>query len=452
MSYVLGGCVVAFALVLFGVVLAMMYRTVVSTNDVHIVQSAKKTVSYGKDQAAGNIYYAWPAWLPLIGIKIIRLPVSVFDLHLESYAAYDKGRVPFLIDIMAFFRIEDSNVAAQRVHSFDEMKEQLVGILQGASRSILAKSEINEILEERAKYGLAFTDATNDQLKAWGVVNVKNIELMDLRDAQASNVIANIMAKKKSHIEMESRIEVAKNMQAAQQAEIDARREVALRTQEAEQQVGQRTAEKDKQVGIAQQQASQEVKTQEKVTTEKHMAVVQVQQVRQAEIQRDVQIVNAEQEKRTAVIKAEGEKQKTITVAEGALEQAKLHAQGVQAEGVAKGTAEQAVLMAPVNSQIALAKEIGSNDGYQTYLIKIKTVEKDQAVGIEQAKALAVADIKVIANTGDAISGVKNVMDLFTSKGGTQIGAMLEAVAQTPTGEAIVKRLNGEAHDDRASR
>lgn len=451
--YLIGG-IAAVALVFLSFILAIMYRTVVSTNDVHIVQSAKKTVSYGKDQAAGNIYYAWPAWMPLIGIKIIKLPVSVFDLHLESYAAYDKGRVPFLIDIMAFFRIEDSNVAAQRVHSFDEMKEQLVGILQGASRSILAKSEINEILEERAKYGLAFTDATNDQLKAWGVVNVKNIELMDLRDAQGSNVIANIMAKKKSHIEMESRVEVARNMQAAQEAEIAAQREVEMKKQDALQQVGQRTAEKDKQVGIANQVAQQEVKAQEKVTAEKHMAVVQVQQVRQAEITRDVQVVAAEQEKKTTVIraegvkqteivKAEGQKQQTVLVAEGNLEQAKLHAQGVEVEGKAQGSAEQAVLMAPVNTQIALAKEIGSNQGYQTYLIQIRTVEKDQAVGIEQAKALAEADIKVIANTGDAISGVKDVMDLFTSKGGTQIGAMVEAIAQTPAGAALVKKLNG---------
>lgn len=452
MMLIVGGALVGS--VLFAVLLAIMYRVVVSTNDVHIVQSAKKTVSYGKDQAAGNIYYAWPAWMPLLGIKVIKLPVSVFDLHLESYAAYDKGRVPFLIDIMAFFRIEDSNVAAQRVHSFDEMKEQLVGILQGASRSILAKSEINEILEERARYGLAFTDGTNNQLKAWGVVNVKNIELMDIRDAQGSNVIANIMAKKKSHIEMESRVEVARNLQTAQQAEIDAGREVALRQQEAQQQIGQRTAEKDKQVGIANQQAQQEIKTQEKITAEKHMAVVQVQLVRQAEIQRDVQVVAAEQDKRTTVIKAEGikqvdivkaegTKQQTVLVAEGNLEQAKLHAAGVEVEGYARGNAEQAVLMAPVNSQIALAKEIGANPGYQTYLIQIRTVEKDQAVGIEQAQALKDADIKVIANTGNAIEGVTNVMDLFTAKGGTQVAAALEALAQTPAGAAFVKKLNG---------
>jgi flotillin len=31
-------------------------RRVVNTNEVHIVQSSRETVSYGKDQGAGNTY------------------------------------------------------------------------------------------------------------------------------------------------------------------------------------------------------------------------------------------------------------------------------------------------------------------------------------------------------------------------------------------------------------
>ena len=140
-----GSVVIVVVLVIWAVlsvVLAMSFRTVVATNEVHIVQSRRKTTSYGKDQAAGNTYYAWPAWMPRVGIRIIQLPVSVFDVQLNEYAAYDKGRVPFVIDILAFFRIDDSNVAAQRVSSFQELESQLKGILQGASRSILAQSPI----------------------------------------------------------------------------------------------------------------------------------------------------------------------------------------------------------------------------------------------------------------------------------------------------------------------
>lgn len=419
-------------------VVALFLRVVVSTNDVHIVQSGKRTISYGKDQVAGNTYYAWPSWVPKIGVKTIILPVSVFDVDLNGYAAYDKGRVPFVVDIMAFFRVSDSNLAAQRVHTFDELKGQLIGILQGACRSILARSEIEEILEGRSAFGELFTKEVDHNLEQWGVQTVKCIELMDIRDAQASKVIENIMAKKKSLIEKQSRVEVAANLRAAQLAEIEATQDVEVRKQEAQQKIGERTAEKDRQIGVANQVAAQSIKEQEKVTTEKHMAVVQVQQVKTAEIQREVQVVQADQEKRVAIVKAEGEKQQTITIAEGHLSQAQLNAKGIEAEGMARGVAEQAVLMAPVNSQIALAREIGENKGYQEYLLGVRGIEKDQAVGTAQAEALKQADVKVIANTGTAVEGVKSVMDLFTSKGGTQIGAMMEAVAQTPVGASVL--------------
>lgn len=427
--------------VLFSLMMSIMFRVVVSTNDVHIVQSAKHTVSYGKDQAAGNTYYLWPSWVPIIGVRRIVLPVSVFDVTLDDYAAYDKGRVPFHIDIMAFFRIEDSNIAAQRVHSFDELIGQLKGILQGAIRSILASSEIEEILEGRSRFGQMFTEAVDAQLKAWGVVNVKNIELMDIRDGEGAQVITNIMAKKKSLIERESRVAVAENIRAAKEAEIIAQREVYLRAQEAEQQVGQRTAEKDKQVGIAQQKAIQEIKEEAKLTATKEMAVLEVQKVRAAEIERGVQVVAADQQKQVFIIKAEGEKQQTVIIADGNLSAAKLHAQGVEVEGKAKGEAEKAVLLAPVTAQITLAKEIGSNDGYQKYLLGIKEIDKNQVVGVAQAEALKAAEIKVISNSGDVIGGVENVMELLTTKGGTQLGGAIEALAQTPTGKAILKKV-----------
>lgn len=426
---------------IFLILIPMMFRTVVSTNDIHIVQSTKKTVPFGKDQAAGNTYYAWPSWLPLIGVKVIRLPVSIFDIALEGYAAYDKGRVPLMTDIMAFFRITEPNVAAQRIHTFGELEEQLKSTLQGAVRSILATSEIEEILEGRGTFGERFTKEVDHNLREWGVQTVKCIELMDIRDAPGSKVIQNIMAKKMSLIEMQSRKEVAENARAAQTAEIEAQREVDLRKQEATQTVGQRTAEQERQVGIAKEQATQSIMAEAKVTAERRMEVARVEQVREAEIDKQVQVVEAEQARETDIIRAEGDRQKTIIVAEGQKQSMLLNADGIRAEGDAKGAAEQAMLMAPVNSQITLAKEIGANEPYQKYLIQIRVVEKDEAVGKEQARALVDADIRVIANSGDVISGVNRSMDLFTSKGGTNLGGMLEGFAQTPLGAAIAARL-----------
>lgn len=407
-------------------------RRVVPTNEVHIVQTSKRTISYGKDTTdnAGNTYYEWPSWIPFIGITMVKLPVSVFDLDLESYAAYDRGRLPFILDIKAFFRVNDSNMAAARVESFDDLYSQLEGIVQGSVRTILAKAELESILSERSTYGAQFTEEVEEQLKQWGVVAVKNIELMDIRDSKESMVIANIMEKKKSEIEMESRIAVAGNIQRAEQAEIDAKREVDLQNENATQIVGLRKAQVQQDVGIANEKSAQEIKEQMRITTEKDMAIKQVTIIREAEIVKDQQ-----------VIKAEEERQRTVIIAEGELEAKKREAEGIQVEGTAKASAEKAMQLAPVEAQIVLAKEIGTNKEYQTYLLTLRQIEAAQAVGEEQAKALVSADVKVIANTGDVPQGMTKVMDLFTPQGGLSVGAALEALKSTPAGAAIMSNF-----------
>lgn len=442
MSYVLLGSGVVLLLVIIGIVKAVLeLRRVVPTNQVHIVQRAKKTISYGKDTGNGNTYYEFPSWIPWLGITKVVLPVSVFDLDLRAYEAYDIGRLPFVVDIKAFFRIADSNMAAARVASFQELKDQLIGIVQGAVRSILANSELESIMSKRSIYGETFTKEVSEQLKAWGVVPVKNIELMDVRDSQSSHVIANIMAKKQSLIEKESRIEVAHNKQKAEEAEIEAVREVSLKKQEAKQAVGEREAEADKKIGIAKAKSEADVADSLKATREKEMEVERVKAVRAAEIAKEATVVNAEAAKKAKVLEWEANKESALLEAAAKLELKTKEAEGIKAEGLAKAEAEREMQLASVRAQITLAEKIGEDQGYQDYLVRIRTVEAQQAVGIEQAKNLGRADIKIIANAGDVDSGVKNVMDLFSPKGGTAVGGALEALANTDMGKNLLNKL-----------
>lgn len=436
-----------------GLFIAFLFRRVVRPNEVHIVQSSRGTRAYGVGQFVddadaesignGNAYYEWPTSIPYFGVQVVKLPLAVFDEQLDSYDAYDIGKVPFIVDIVAFFRIDKPSIAAKRIENLTELQSQLKSILQGAVRTVLAQHDIEQIMEDRSTFGDLFTALTKDQLSAWGVVNVKNIELMDIRDPLdgSSKTVSNIMAKKQSKIDAESRTEVAANNKAAEVAEIAANQEVAIRDQQAQELVGQRTAEKDRTVGIAVEKANQDIQAEAKTTKTREMAVLEVETVRSAEITKQEQVVAASQERETRVIKAEGEKQVTVTVAEGNLAEQQRNAEGIQAIGEAEAEARRLLEMSTVTPQIVLAKEIGENDGYQTYLIKIRDVEKDEVVGVEQAKALQAAGIKVIANTGNVTSGVSNVMDLFSSKGGTEIGAAVEAFAQTEAGGAILTSL-----------
>ena len=213
-------------------------------------------------------------------------------------------------------------------------------------------------------------------------------------------------------------------------AEIEATREVLVQKQEAAQQVGTKTVETERIVALAQERKKQEISETSKLTTEKEMEVARIKGTRAAENDRQVQLVRSEQDKQTMILRAEGE-----------LESVKRKSDGIALEGKAKADAERAMLLAPVEAQTTLAKEIGANKSYQDYLISIENVKANQAVGIEQAKALTAAQIKIIANTGDAPSGMKSVMDLFSSKGGTQVGAMIEGLSNTDAGKAALNKL-----------
>lgn len=445
--------IAAVALTAFVTLMLMFkWRTVVQTNVVHIVQSRKKTTSFGAGREAGNVYYAIPPWVPAFGLTVTELPVNNFSQDLNDYQAYDKDRVPFNLHVTAFFRIANTDRAAERVAHFGALQEQLLLVMKGAVRKILASHDIHNIMVSRATFGQAFTEEVSAELESWGVVPVKSMELMDIKDANGSHVIADIMAKKTSHIEMESRVEVASNQQKAKTAEIDAARTVELsaieakrttsladqdmqqavgeRTAKQEQAVGVARAEQQKAVGVATEKAQQETKAQAAITKEKEMQIVSVQTQRQAEIQREAAIVVAEQQKKV-----------TVTVAEGQLEKTKLEAAGTEMTGAAKAQAEKAMQLAPIQAQIELAKEIGNNANYQTYLVTLRQVEASQAVGIAQAEALKEADIKVFANTGDAPSGITSVGDLFGTKGGLAVGAALEALKATKEGAAVAEAV-----------
>jgi len=451
---------------LAAVLIPMLYRRVVPTNEVHIVQTGKETISYGRGTEKGNVYYKWPTWLPLIGVEVKSLSVAIFDVELDGYEAFDKGRLPFLVDVVAFFRISDYAMAAQKVASSEELLKHLNSIVQGAVRAIIAKADIEEIMEERSALGEKFTTEVKEQLKSWGVEAVKNIELMDIKDAPKSEIIHSIMAKKKSHIEMESRQEVAKNNKTAELTEVLARQEVDLGKQNAKQTVGLRTVEAEQLVEIATETKKQNVIEQTKLTTEREMEVSRIKSTKKAEIDKEVALTVANQQKEVAILEANKNKEAGIIKADADLQvkakgaEADLNvktklaeadlitktnsAKGAEAEGLAKAASEKALLLAPVEAQIKLATEIGLNEKYQKYLLDLETIKAGQAVGEAQALALQSADVKIISNTGTPTQGVKKVMDLFSSNGGTQLASMIEGISQLPQGKALVDKFLGD--------
>ena len=70
---------------------------------------------------------------------------------------------------------------------------------------------------------------------------------------------------------------------------------------------------------------------------------------------------------------------------------------------------------------------------------EVTKVNAEQEVGIAQANALGNASVKVIANPGSASEGLNSVGELFTSKGGTKLGAMIEGLSATEAGDKVLE-------------
>ena len=473
---IIASAVIVFVLACLTIKWFLSLRRVVKPSEVHVVRESKNTLVYGNiksittadgkviepEETAGNVYYQIPQWFPIWGVEVQVLPLSNFSVDLHGYEAYDKDKLPFEVDITAFFRIADYRQAASRIEDSTTLQKHLTKIVQSAVRSILANDSLDQIMTKRSIYGEQFTGEVAEHLKEWGVVPVKSIELMDVRDKDGEKVISNIMDKKKSFIDMESRKEVAKNKQEAREAEIQAEQAVALKEEAKEETVGKRRAEREKAVGIAQEQSTQEVQEQARLTKEKEMKVIEVGAVRQAEIDKQTLIIKAEAEKdkqrvdaeakvvvaneskNAAAHEAEADFIVKTKAAEAALVADQKAAEGTQAKGSAEAEVKKAIGLAEVEPQISLAKEIGENVGYQEYLVRIETIKAEQAVGVEQAKNLGNAQIKIIANAGGNVQdGVKSVADMFSAKGGQSLGSMIEAFAATEAGQQIVGKLFG---------
>ena len=463
---IIGACIVVGIIV----VTILALRRIVPTNQVHIVQRNNKTVSYGKDTENGNVYYEIPSWVPKFGVVVSKLPATIIDISLNHYEAYDKDRLPFVVDVKAFFRITDFAIAASRIPTLEELYDQLTSIVQGAVRSILAKEYLEDIMSKRSEYGELFSKEVEPQLKEWGVMSVKNVELMDIKDAGGEEVISNIMMKKKSAIEMERRVEVAKNTKTAQESEILAKQEIELKKQDADREVGLRAAAVQQEVGIAQEKQRQEVQAQAKITAEKEMEVKEVNAVRSAEIAKRAAMVKAEQEKEVTIIQvntaevaantekkikvvhAEAEKAEQILKAEAEKEQVELkadadlkaatnEAKGIKLKGESEASAKELMEKAQVAGQIELFDKVNKDEQYQQFMIEQRKVEAMERVGIEQAKNLENADIKIFANGNSVQDGVQKAAGLLSSNTGFNIGEMLEALANTPMGKELLDKF-----------
>ena len=439
------------------VIIAVNLRKVVSTNEVHILQKWSKTIIKGKWFDGWNVYYHFPQWVPLFGISVTRLPLYVFDIKLNTYQAYDNGKIPFNVDVTAFFVIKDPELAAKRVADFKELKEQLVEVVKWAVRKTLAQYDIQAIMEARWELGAKFYEEVTNAVKEWWV-ELKNIEFMDISDSDGFEVIRNLLEKKRKTIETNSEKEVALKNKELAIAEAEANREREVAEAEAKKIAEVKKIESEKEAKLAQIEADKLTRTQEvekeklvklqeedakkslyekqKETKQKELEIRLLEEQKEAEIQKVKEIIDAEKEKEIEIKNSEAKAKSIELDAEAKAKAIELEAEAkqvsIEKEWIAKAKTIDYIGTAEAKNKLEMAKALNAfTEAALSYLATEMWYKYTSKVDLEKAKALEKADIKVISTGSNGNEGMNSFMDLFTSKGGANLWWMIESFKNT---------------------
>jgi flotillin len=395
----------------------------------------------------------------------------------------------------AFTREVKDQLEAWGVETVKAM--ELMDIRDGKDSQVIAN-----IMAMKTSYiAMASKKEVADNNKAGEIAVLDARRAVAIREQETEEAIAQRTAEKERNVGIAQQ----ESHQAVETRENERVQAVGISKQTAEEAVQRREVTKEQTVGVAQQQAEQQIAEQKRIAAEKAMAVLRVQKVEAeriaketaevlAEKERQIQVINAqaaaevvEKQAYAAKVKqtvaaqayqaevetkaagdanrvkvtaeADAEQRKIIAEAEAARikqegtanaeitsMQGKAEADAKKAIGLAQAEAENKMQSAKVQGQIDLAKEIGSNAGYQQYLVALEAVKAAITVGTEQSKALAAgldnANINVIANTGQSpVEGVSGVMGMFTPQGATNLNAWIKALGQSDEGRGVLDAL-----------
>jgi flotillin len=405
---------IGLGVIVFIIILIMFawYR-VVPANFAHVVvrRGGVKVYSSVPVQSTDGkaAYFQVPKSVPYFGCRVHSMPLSMLEINVTDFLAFDRDRVRFECDIVAYMVVEKPLIAAKRFpFGMSELKDQVFKIIKATTRDTTTKLTIREIINDRPAIARRVHEYLEPEVVKWGM-SLQALELVNLQDPKdgTSTAIHDISSIAEVQINSESR---QKNAEQIKQAR--------LKEAEAEQAAATRELERDEMVGMRAQKRDQLIAKEQQAAQEEKMRVVRVEQVRQAEIMRDAAIEQAEGDKQAVIRRRAGE------------------AEGVRAVGYAEADAK---------SKLADAlKKINEA------ALDVRRIEKDEKIGITAAQALQKAEIKFI-NAGKA----QSLLDLFTPSGGANIGGMLSGIeavnpdAYAEIMEFISKRLGkGEGESE----
>lgn len=390
---------------IIGIALLAMYR-IVPPSEAHFVTSVGKTFVASPDETIrGDKGSRWYFFIPLIRtVRVMDLRIKELVFNQETY---EKDQARYDVKVSTKYRIVDVKKAAETFTSTEELEKQLVEVVAASVRAVTVKFEVTEARANKQKMAQEVEKEMTDDLAQWGLKLI-SFQLVDFQDTKDSKIISDISKRREVEIQATTRERNAEKIKQARMKEA-----------EAEENARSREIQKDEIVAKRDQEKQQKVFEKEREAQEAQYNVIQVQTIRQAEIDKAKAIVMANQRKETELINRE---------------QKKLEGEGdrLRAEEVAKGEAapirEKGYAEADAKNKLQEALNKFKDEAIRA-LVAEKIVEKDRQVGVEAAKALEKADLKVFAGDG--------------SKEAFDLGKMLSAVGVSNPGamDALINKI-----------
>ena len=365
-------------------------RRVVARDEAHVVIKRRRVVVYSGTADisgySGSTYYYFPSWVPMLGMDVTQVPLSVLELRVPEMVTFAARNARFALTASVFVRVTDPLKSAQRWpgRHVEDFVSGVKELIENAIRNTTTAFAAEDIIEKKDEIASKLQHALSADMDEYGCI-ITNVGIVDLTDAPGNTVISDIARKREAEINSESRQIVAVKEREARVVEAENRQAAEMRESAAAETIGVRDREKEERVYVSQQKVAQE-----------EMEVEKIRQVRAAAIER-----------------AQGERQAVILRREA-------EAEGTKAVGLAEAEVTRNKGLAE-----AIAKRVKALNQLQEEGRTFRTIEKDERVGMELAKALQQADLKLVS-TGE----VERFLDLFSADGGAKLGAFLSSLRQ----------------------
>ena len=353
-----------------------LYR-VVPVNEAHI-RILQNTKSVFSSRVGKSAYWVVPFITKLHKLPLCNLAIPVNDIKLN-----DKDMAKFVCDIMCFVNINNIDLAVERLiltdtekemgFDFIKLSEDLRAIMESVGRTVTTKQTLLDIYMNRSLLDQAITKEVEAVFPKWGIQLV-DLELKDIKDAQGSTIIQDIERKVAAEIRRDAEIRVATTTKEAELAKA-----------EAEESYRKRQIAKDQQIGIAEQEKNQQIAEREVIAN-----------IQKVEAQRKLDVGRAEIEKQKIEQLAMAEKIKLTVEAEG-------HSSEIEQVGKAEANVIRIKKEADAAGTLKLAEALKQ---FNEVAINVKILDIHRDVMLAKFNALSQAiqqaDIKWIMSGTNA--------------------------------------------------